>query len=83
MRPEGTGIHLVVRNDKLQYSLWPADREVPAGRRPAGFRGDREPCLDRVEQVWTDMRPLSARSPRSAAAPNRSRPPRGGSWSRR
>lgn len=70
MTSEGNGTHLVVRNHELQFSLWPADRELPAGWEPEEFRGDREQCLGHIEQVWTDMRPLSARSPQPAAAPN-------------
>ncbi|MEU1227513.1 MULTISPECIES: MbtH family protein [unclassified Streptomyces] len=70
MTTEGIGTQLVVRNHELQYSLWPADRELPAGWEPEGFSGERQECLDHIEQVWTDMRPLSARAPQPAAAPN-------------
>ncbi|MER5789027.1 hypothetical protein [Streptomyces sp. NPDC001980] len=38
MRPEGTGTRLVVRDGELQYSLRPADREVPDGRHLAAGR---------------------------------------------
>ncbi|MFH9723424.1 MbtH family protein [Streptomyces sp. NPDC017254] len=70
MTTEGTGTQLVVRNHELQYSLWPADRELPAGWEPEGFSGERQECLDHIERVWTDMRPLSARAPQPAGAPN-------------
>ncbi|MFF7439993.1 MbtH family NRPS accessory protein [Streptomyces sp. NPDC008122] len=70
MTTEGIGTQLVVRNHELQYSLWPADRELPAGWEPEGFSGERQECLDHIEQVWTDMRPLSARAPQPAVAPN-------------
>ncbi|MBD0695407.1 MbtH family protein [Streptomyces sp. CBMA123] len=53
--------HLVVLNDEEQYSVWPAERDVPAGWRAEGFAGTRQECLDHVAQVWTDMRPLSLR----------------------
>jgi MbtH protein len=53
--------HRVVVNDEEQYSLWPAERELPAGWREEGTRGTREACLDHIEAVWTDMRPLSVR----------------------
>ncbi|MEU2116588.1 MbtH family protein [Streptomyces sp. NPDC016459] len=69
MTSEDSGTHLVVRNHELRYSLWPADRELPAGWEPDGFRGDRQQCLDHIEEVWTDMRPLSARAPEPVAAP--------------
>ncbi len=70
MTSEGIGTHLVVRNHELQYSLWPADRELPAGWETDAFRGDRQQCLDHIEQVWTDMRPLNARPPQPAEAAN-------------
>ncbi|MEV4425678.1 MbtH family protein [Streptomyces sp. R-07] len=70
MTTEGIGTQLVVRNHELQYSLWPADRELPAGWEPEGFSGERQECLDHIERMWTDMRPLSARAPQPAAAPN-------------
>ncbi|GAT68156.1 MbtH family NRPS accessory protein [Planomonospora sp. ID91781] len=52
---------LVVLNEEEQYSVWPADRELPEGWRAEGFAGEREECLARIEEVWTDMRPLSVR----------------------
>ena len=52
---------VVVVNNEEQYSIWPDHRDLPAGWRDAGFRGVREECLAHVEQVWTDMRPLSLR----------------------
>lgn len=55
------GKHLVVVNHEEQYSLWSADRELPAGWRAEGTSGTREECLDHIERVWTDMRPLSLR----------------------
>jgi MbtH protein len=53
--------HAVVVNDEGQYSIWPADREPPRGWRLEGTVGSERECLDHVEQVWTDMRPLSLR----------------------
>jgi MbtH protein len=55
------GRHLVVVNHEEQYSLWSADRELPAGWRAEGTAGTREECLEHIERVWTDMRPLSLR----------------------
>ncbi|WP_432906771.1 MbtH family protein [Micromonospora matsumotoense] len=52
---------LVVRNDEEQYSIWAADRDLPAGWHDAGFTGGREECLAHVDEVWTDMRPRSVR----------------------
>jgi len=51
----------VVLNDEEQYSIWPADRELPMGWRADGTVGSKEDCLSHIEQVWTDMRPLSLR----------------------
>ena len=51
----------VVVNHEGQYSLWFADRELPPGWSEAGKAGTKEECLAYVEQVWTDMRPLSLR----------------------
>lgn len=52
---------LVVVNDEEQYSIWPAERQLPAGWRPEGFSGTREECLAHIDEVWTDMRPRSVR----------------------
>jgi MbtH protein len=59
---EQNDTYLVVVNDEEQYSIWWADREVPAGWRPEGAQGPREECLAHIERVWTDMRPLSLRT---------------------
>lgn len=57
----GARAYSVVLNDEEQYSIWPAERENPAGWRPAGVVGTRQECLDHIARVWTDMRPLSLR----------------------
>ncbi len=49
----------VVINHEEQYSIWPADRENHAGWKDAGKAGTRQQCLDHIEEVWTDMRPLN------------------------
>jgi MbtH protein len=51
----------VVVNDEEQYSIWPAGRETPAGWRTVGVSGSKQMCLRYIEEVWTDMRPLSLR----------------------
>ncbi|WP_327091143.1 MbtH family NRPS accessory protein [Nonomuraea sp. NBC_01738] len=56
-----TTMWLVVLNDEEQYSLWSAASPLPAGWRPTGFEGDRQACLDHIDQVWTDMRPKRVR----------------------
>lgn len=52
----------VVVNNEEQYSLWPQDKAVPAGWRKAGKQGGKAECLAYIEEVWTDMRPLSMRT---------------------
>jgi MbtH protein len=53
--------HVVVVNHEEQYSIWPAGSALPAGWRAEGTSGTRQDCLDHIERVWTDMRPLSLR----------------------
>lgn len=52
---------IVVVNHEEQYSIWPEFKEIPAGWRAEGKVGTRQECLDHIETVWTDMRPLSLR----------------------
>lgn len=54
--------YLVVINDEEQYSIWPTFKESPpAGWRPIGFEGDKAACLQRINELWVDMRPKSLR----------------------
>lgn len=54
-------MYIVVVNHEEQYSIWPEDRPLPNGWRSAGKVGSKEECLAHIDQVWTDMRPLSLR----------------------
>lgn len=54
-------LYKVLINQQEQYSLWPDYKAVPAGWRETGKQGSKADCLAYVEQVWTDMRPLSLR----------------------
>ncbi|MFC8361398.1 MbtH family protein [Streptomyces griseorubiginosus] len=58
----------VVRNDEDQYSIWWAERALPAGWSAEGTEGSREQCLARIAEVWTDMRPRSLRERMEADA---------------
>jgi MbtH protein len=58
---EDNRTYVAVLNHEEQYSIWPADREIPAGWRSAGKTGTKQECLDYISEVWTDMRPLSLR----------------------
>jgi MbtH protein len=56
-----TGLQAVVVNDEEQYSIWPAERDLPAGWRQDGFTGTEDECLAYIDETWTDMRPASLR----------------------
>jgi MbtH protein len=58
---EDDTIYEVVVNHEEQYSIWPADLEPVAGWRNVGQRGTEAECLAYIDEVWTDMRPLSLR----------------------
>lgn len=58
---EDTTVYKVVVNHEEQYSIWPADRDLPAGWFEAGKQGLKAECLSHINLVWTDMRPLSLR----------------------
>ncbi len=65
-------VYRVVVNHEEQYSLWPTDQEIPLGWKDTGKSGNKEECLAYVNEVWTDMRPLSLRS--KDTDPNTKRP---------
>lgn len=49
----------VVINEEMQYSLWPVGRSTPSGWKAVGKSGTKQECIEYIERVWTDMRPLS------------------------
>lgn len=51
----------VVLNEEEQHSIWPDDREIPAGWHPSGFTGGKDECLRHIDEVWQDITPLSVR----------------------
>lgn len=59
--------YLVVVNDEEQYSIWLSDSPPPSGWTEEGTRGSKDECLDHIEEIWTDMRPLSVRRRLEAA----------------
>lgn len=61
MVDEDSTLYQVVMNDEEQYSVWPADRAIPAGWHAVGAPGSKATCLAHIETVWVDMRPLSLR----------------------
>ena len=60
----------VVINHEEQYSIWPTFKDIPDGWKAVGKSGTRKECLDHIEQVWTDMRPLTLRKFMDEAAPS-------------
>ena len=54
-------IYRVVVNEEDMYSIWPEGPEIPLGWREAGKSGTKDECLSYIQEVWTDMRPLSMR----------------------
>ena len=58
---EDKTIYKVVVNHEEQYSIWPADGENPLGWRDADKVGSKAECLEYINEVWTDMRPLNVR----------------------
>lgn len=58
---EDTTVYKVVVNHEEQYSIWPANRENPMGWSDAGCSGTKAECMAWIQEVWTDMRPLSLR----------------------
>ncbi len=59
--PEPQPQFKVVINHEEQYSIWPADRDNPNGWHDVGVSGEKQICLEHIDRVWTDMRPLSLR----------------------
>ena len=65
--PKDETVYRVVLNHEEQYSIWPAHKAMPPGWRDGNKTGTKDECLDHIEQVWTDMRPLSVRQRMAAA----------------
>jgi len=61
-------VYKAVVNQEEQYSIWPADRDIPLGWRETGKQGTKDECLAYIKNVWTDMRPLSLRQRMDAQA---------------
>jgi MbtH protein len=68
-----TQTYVVVINAEEQYSIWPAERAIPAGWTAVGAPRPKADCLKYIEEVWTDMRPLSLRKRMEEEALRRAR----------
>lgn len=51
----------VIINNEGYYTIFPASLENYLGWRDAGFYGKMSECLDYIQEVWVDMRPISLR----------------------
>ena len=67
---EDTTVYKVVVNPEEQYSIWPEYKENPLGWRDVGKVGPKAECLAYINEVWTDMRPLSLRKAMEEMAKN-------------
>ena len=74
---EDTTVYKVVVNHEEQYSIWPDYKEIPLGWKDVGKSGPKPVCLAYIEEVWTDMRPLSLRKKMEGMAKNSPPPARG------
>lgn len=52
---------IVLINHEEQYSLWRVDVDIPEGWRQVFGPDSEAECMKYVDEVWTDMRPLSLR----------------------
>jgi MbtH protein len=69
---EDTTTYKVVVNHEEQYSIYPDYKENPLGWKDVGKSGTKQECLDYIDEVWTDMRPLSLRKKMEEAAQRKS-----------
>ena len=53
--------YMVVINHEEQYAIYPSRSALPKGWKAAGAKGSLADCQKYIEEVWTDMRPLSLR----------------------
>ena len=55
-------LHSVVVNQEGEYAIWPVPGQPPPGWFKTGFLGSSVECSAHIDEVWTDMRPLSLRT---------------------
>jgi MbtH protein len=67
---EDTRTYIVLVNDEEQYSLWLKGKAIPLGWRAVDKEGSIAECSKYVDEVWTDMRPLSLRRKMGEATSN-------------
>ena len=69
---EDTTTYKVVVNHEEQYSIYPDYKGNPLGWKDVSKSGTKQECLDYIDEVWTDMRPLSLRKKMEEAAQRKS-----------
>lgn len=52
-------LFIVVVNNYQQYSIWPADKDIPNGWKSIGSPSTKQECLEYIDSVWHDLRPVS------------------------
>lgn len=58
---EAPELFYVVKNLEEQYSIWASYKPIPDGWEAVGEPRIKSECLAYIDQIWTDMRPLSLR----------------------
>lgn len=53
--------YFIVVNDEEQYSIWPAGSPPPEGWSIVSEPGSKQSRLERIGELWTDLRPKSVR----------------------
>jgi MbtH protein len=61
-------MYYVVKNIEEQYSIWPSYKQIPKGWVAIGGPRVKPECLAYIDEIWTDMRPLSLRKQMEAIA---------------
>lgn len=56
--PDSTRYKVVINHEE-QYSIWPEGTKNPSGWKDVGKAGSKQTCINYIEEVWTDMRPLA------------------------
>jgi MbtH protein len=56
---QNKGEYKVVINHEEQYSIWPINKKLHKGWQETEVYGNQAKCHEYIEEVWTDMRPLS------------------------
>lgn len=62
--------YLIVINQEEQYSIWPAEKTIPAGWQSCGGPANKETCLEQIREIWQDMRPASLRKAMAQSNPS-------------